>query len=105
MTAPAVIGDVVPVRPVRHSERARKREVRWNRGVCLGGEPRTRERERLVGTPEGVVRALAIRRGRDCGKWNSTAIEELKGTPGSCFAGKEDEQIPTPSPMYRRRIG
>ena len=62
--------------------------MRW-----LGVEPRTGERETLVGTSEGVVRAFAVRGVEDDERWDREDVEELKGTPRRPLPNRESEDV------------
>ena len=74
------------------TERKNKAETEWHTGIWLG--PAALSSETLVGTAAGVVRASAIKRFEEAGKWDVEAIMEMKGTPQRPNPNKPGLHIP-----------
>ena len=54
-------------------------EERWAKGVWLGHARHSPEV--LIGTPDGVVKAYAIRRLAEVDQWDGEFLKEIKGSP------------------------
>ena len=56
-----------------------KMDIRWERGIWLG---HTRDsNETVIGTPEGAIRAYAVKRMPEDERWDKATIEGMHGTP------------------------
>ena len=56
-------------------------EERWAKGVWLGHARHSPEI--LVGTPDGIVKAYAIRRLSEADQWDGEALRAIKGSPSN----------------------
>ena len=62
------------------TQRRDKFDTDWKTGLWLGHARDSNET--LIGTPDGVVRAYAIKKYADGEQWSRTLVEQLQGTPG-----------------------
>ena len=63
------------------TKRANKLESEWREELWLGHSPRSNEA--IIGTREGVVRAYAVKRMDEEGRWDAKYLHEMKGPRSS----------------------
>ena len=54
----------------------------------------SRTNEVVIGTPDGIVKAWAVRRRPEDERWDMEAVNAIKGTPARPTPGKNDARIP-----------
>ena len=88
----APYGEYVLYRVLDNTHQVENHDARWHTGVWLGLIPRTNED--LVGTPEGVVKAYAIK-GMDAQeRWSWEAANSVTGVPWKPVPSVEGDHIP-----------
>ena len=80
-------GECVHYRRLGAGDNKNKLESSWEEGVWLGHNRGSSEV--LIGTPEGVVRARAVKRRPEDERWRADAILNVAGTPA-----KPNPQMP-----------
>ena len=75
----AMFGEKVLYRILDNKHNVDKHDARWREGIWLGIIPRTNED--LVGTPQGVVKASAIKRLSADSRWDVEAVRAVVGYP------------------------
>ena len=76
----------------RTKQRTNKFESEWQEGIWLG-HARASD-ETIIGTPEGVVRAWAVKRRSAEEQWNAEALKNVKGTPRQPNPNRPGSDIP-----------
>jgi hypothetical protein len=80
-------GEAVWWRKLKESgELQNKMEMKWEAGILLGHETKTNEV--VIGTPEGCVRAWAVKRGLAEGRWDMGKVNAVRGTPAKPVPGE-----------------
>ena len=91
---PAVaFGEKVWYKELREGkDRKNKLASEWKQGAWLGHSRNSNEA--VIGTPEGVVRAYAIKRMPEDSRWDGELLKNLKGTPQQPDPLKQGTHIP-----------
>ena len=86
-------GETVWYKLVRETkERKDKFNSEWEEGIRLG-QARS-SNEAIIGTPDGAVRAYAIRRQDEGNRWQGDRVKNMKGTPSQPDPNKPGLTIP-----------
>ena len=76
--------------PPKHLDNG-KAEIRWRDGVFLG--LKLTSGEKLVGTPEGVLKVRTVRRKLESKRWDARHIEALTSFPWKPCIQSEDDKV------------
>ena len=68
-----------------------KMDVRWHSGIWLGNSERSGEP--IIGTEEGCIKVISVRRKPDGGRWNSEEWKSMKGVPWEAVPGHPDREL------------
>ena len=73
------------------ASRQGKAEIRWKDGVFSG--LKLTSGEKLVGTPDGVLKVRTVRRKLESERWDATHIEGLTSFPWKPYIQSEDDKV------------
>ena len=76
----------------KSGERQNKMEMKWEEGIWLGHETMTNEV--VIGTPNGCVKAWAVKRRIEEERWDMKKVNAVRGTPAEPVPGSGSARVP-----------